>query len=88
MGQLVYQDDLGLTGQDRIDIHFADFAAATGCFTRGDHFDAFKQGIGFGLVVSFDQADDQVCAFGLFAPGRFQHGIGLADTGSITEKNP
>ena len=45
------------------------------------------QGVGFRPTVGFDVGSDHVMALGLELPGRFEHGVGLADAGGITEKD-
>ena len=87
VGQFIDENPLGVPFQGGVQIEFMQDNVAVGKLERRDDFESFEQGFGVGPAVRFDVADDNVDPFGLVAAGSFQHGIGLADAGSVAEEN-
>src|SRR5207245_486386 len=54
---------------------------------RRKSFEPLEQRLRFGSAVRLDIANDNIDALRPFAPGRFEHGVGLAHTGRVAEEN-
>ena len=54
---------------------------------EGNRLESLEQPLGFRAPVRLDIADDDVDAFGLLAPRRLEHRVGLADAGRRAEED-
>ncbi len=88
VGKLVDQDDLRLSRNDRIQIHFLQRLTAVFDAAPRNDFETSQQRFGFLAAVGLDHAGDDVVAVLEPRVGLLQHFVGLADAGRGADKNP
>ena len=81
MSQLIHQEQFRASGQDGVQVHLREHAAARHHLEGSYPGQPFGQGIlVLGATVA-QTADDHIAAGGLLAARGFQQGAGLADPG-------
>lgn len=87
VGELVDEDEGGAAGEDGVEVHLLEDAAAVVDAAAGDDLEAADERLGLGAAVGLDDADRDVDAVLLPGAGRGQHGVGLADPGGGAEED-
>ncbi len=88
VGQLVDQDDVGLPGEDGIDVHLVELGPAV-LEHHGRHdLQVADLGLGLGAVVGHHHADHDVRAARVAPEPLVEHGEGLADAGCRSQVDP
>ena len=78
MGELVDQHEMRPPGDDRVEIHFFEGAAAVVDPPARDDFEPGEQRLGLRAAVGLDHADHHVAAVLALGARLFQHLVGLA----------
>ena len=87
--ELVDERDLGLAGEDRVDVHLLERHVAVGELPAGDDLEVVQLGRGVGATVRLDEADHDVGRAALVpAPALVEHGERLAHPGSRPQVDP
>ena len=81
VGQLVDQDQLGLAGQQPLEVHLLEGLAPVLDSPAGEDRQVPDLGVGLGTSVVLHPADHHVGAALPASPALVEHGVGLADTG-------
>ncbi len=82
VGQLVNHHGVGVTLDDRVDIHFLQLDTAVGDDAQGNDFEVANARPGFLAAVRFNESDDEVDALLVpHAVGIVEHHVGLANAG-------
>ena len=87
MGELVHQRDLGVAGDDGVEIHLLEPLPLVFEASAGNDLEALEQGLRLLAPMRFDDADHDIVAV-LFPGARLlQHLVGLADARSRADEN-
>ncbi|KWV86860.1 hypothetical protein PFLmoz3_03597 [Pseudomonas fluorescens] len=81
VGQFVHQHQLGLGGEQAVEVHFFEHHATVFATQQRLLRQAAEQGFGLGAAVGFNHPSDQAHALAQLGMGRLEHGVGLAHTG-------
>lgn len=87
MGQLIYQDELGLAGQSGVQIEFPQGDALVGYDQGRKALQTFHQFHGGGSDMGLNIPGHHVHAHIFHLVGHLQHGIGFPHAGRIAEKD-
>ena len=87
VGELVDEDDLGMASEDGVDVHLGEDGALVIDLTGWDVFKLGGELGGTFAAVGFDDADDNVFAALPTANAFGEHAEGLANAGSVAEKD-
>jgi len=85
--RLFIQRELGLAGDQGVEVHFVERPAAFCGGSAGQHLEALEQRLGFRAAMGFDDADHDVPPGELRGLRLGQHLEGLADAGGCAEKD-
>jgi hypothetical protein len=88
VGQLVHQDQLGVAGQQAVEVHLLDGPPPVVEGAAGEDLQVPDLGVGVGPAVLLHPADHHVGAPLASAPPLAEHGVRLADTGGGPEIEP
>jgi len=86
VGQVVHEDDLGVTGQGPLQIELLQGRPPVGIGLPGQQLQARRHGLGLGAPVGVHQARHHIRAVQEQGLGLHQHGVGLADARGGTEE--
>ena len=87
MGQLVHQDQLRVTAEGGVQIELPQGNISVAHRLGGQLLQPLGEGQGFRAGVGLDVAGHHLDALALGLMGGGQHGVGLAHTGGVAEKN-
>ena len=88
VGELVYERDLWMPRDDRVEVHLLQPSAAVFDPLPRDSLETFQQRLGFLPPVRLHDADDDIVTVAPAGAGGLQHRIGLADAGCRTDEHP
>src|SRR5262245_7815575 len=77
MRELVDDRDLGMTRQDRVEVHLLEGCPAVCDFLEGYNFEVGDKRLGLGPPVGFDKSEHHVSALVAEFPRLLEHTIGL-----------
>jgi len=81
MGEFIDEDDGGLAGEDRVEIHFPNLDPVIKGDARGNDFQLADLGRGIGAFVGLHIADDDIDAALPEPVALDEHRVGFADAG-------
>ncbi len=87
VGQFIHQYQLGLGGEQAVEIHFFEHHATVLAAQQRLLRQTAEQGLGLGAAVGFDDAGDQLHALAQLSVGGLKHGVGLAHAGRGAEED-
>src|SRR5258708_30895654 len=79
VSKLINQGDLGLSSQDRVQVHLVKPGCPVLDRLAGDDFEALDHVFGEPAPVALYKADDHISAALTSTPALAEHGVGLAD---------
>ena len=87
MGEFVDQNETGLAPKSRVEVELFQQYPLVCTAYPGQNLHALEQGIGLRSAVRFNVTGHHLPSLGLLLAGGLEHGVGLADTGAIAEKD-